>query len=800
MTFIKPLFHIAAGAIIALLVVSCGKETVDSADIVINEVMARNHTGLMAADGKLHDWIEIANNGDNPVNLKDFSLQKDSGSAVWSFPDTLIAPKDHILVFATKKPVEGQLSCGFKLSTQKLHLLLLSPSGDTLSSVSCHHLHADQALHLNKKGKYKKTYQPTPGFKNGDKGYASCLALIERQRTDPLRISEFLYCSAPSANGTDPKRLWVELHNTSTGPIDLSHYSLVSAKKDKEPVQLPAVTLQPDARYVVTDTQKQLDGRSVALCRDGKFADGVCAADAYPGVSVGRSEGRDGYLYFAAPTPGSANTTHGCHAIAEAPTFTPQPGIYSKAHRLVLHLKTHGHTVHYTTDGSLPTASSPVYRDSIVIERTTIVRTFAEGDSLHLPSAARTGTFFLATSHNLPVVSIALNPADFYDYRTGIYVDGPGFNDEWPHQGANYWKNWTKRAHVEFYDKDSHFSEDCGLAIFGGFSRAEAKKSFKIKFKDVYGDSHLDFDLYDEGHKRRVKNFVLRSGSQDVKGVMVRDEFFTSLMAAGSPTLMVQAYRPVVLYLNGEYFGLYYIREKIDRHFVSHHLGVDNDSISILMSKAYVEEGSSADYLSLLNYAKSHDLSLAEHYKYVDQRIDLQGLIDQKLGEMYAANTDVGNVRYVRSTSKGSDRKWHLVYYDLDASWIGHIPASYYLRSGADTSDGSVSMHNVLIHHLLRNSQFRALFLQRLSHHLHHTFSAATATATYDKLVATIRPEMERNCSRWSAVMSYRTWEANVKTFRGKFADRPKVILDDLRRELSITPQEEKKYFSDLGY
>jgi hypothetical protein len=278
---------------------------------------------------------------------------------------------------------------------------------------------------------------------------------------------------------------------------------------------------------------------------------------------------------------------------------------------------------------------------------------------------------------------------------------------------------------------------------------------------------------------------------------MVRDEFFTSLMKPQSPTLIIQNYRPVALYINGEYFGLYYIREKIDKNFAAQRLNTSNDSIIIMMSALYCEEGNLKSYKEFISYVKSHDLEEAEHYNYVKEHFDLTSLIDYKLGEIYSGNTDVGNVRYLQSLDKNSDKKWYVVFYDLDATWVVNKSAAYHLLPGGTSVERAV---NLLISKLLKNNEFRALFLERLSLHMHKTFSAKNATTVFDNLINTIKPEMVRNCERWSNLMSYSKWESNVEEFREKFQDRDKDMLNDLREVLKITDEENAKYFADLGF
>ena len=416
-------------------------------------------------------------------------------------------------------------------------------------------------------------------------------------------------------------------------------------------------------------------------------------------------------------------------------------------------------------------------------------------------SAVAYGSFILEERHSLPVINISMSDYDLNDYHHGIYSKGPGADSEFPYQGANYWKKWWRDAHIEMFDSvGGGFSVDCQIAITGGFSRALDKKSFKIRFRDTHGPGRLTYDYFGTGHPMELRNFVLRGGAQDIEGIMARDEFFTSLMQPQCPELLIQAYRPVALYINRAYFGLYYIREKVDRHFVARHLGVSNDSVSIVKEGVFAEEGQLQGYRDLVRYVRNYDLSQREHYEYMKERFDLVGLIDFKLGEIYSCNTDIYNVRYVHSADSKGDRKWHIVFYDLDDTWFYTPSMDFYLSTSCRETFADVREHNVMVQELLKNSEFRQLFLERLSLHMHTTFTAKNTTATFDRLIASIRPEMPRNCERWSQYLSFTTWEKRVTQFRENCNTRGKTMLDALRRELRVTPEEEKKYFADLGF
>ncbi len=792
--------------------------------LVINEIMASNHTGLTAENDSLYDWIEIKNISDEEIELEDYYLALNNGkngkkvkkgkkkkhleeneysfqkNKVWQLPDTILAPGDMLLVFASKKDSSEpgkELHTNFKLPAKKGHLMIISEDGDTISEIKYKQLETDISYHRLDDGSYERSYRQSPGYENTNEGYEQYCNLIDKLRKSPLLIWE-----AHIKSSKEKKSMWVEIKNVSAAIVNLKDYALTGETYKDKGLQLPDKELVPGSIHTIIFSEKDIDikgSKSIALMKDGKFVDGLCGMPAPFGTSVGRVEGKSGFYFFQTPTCERENVSCHYRHIAEAPEFNFKPGVYRTSKNITLKLKDSSLRVHYTLDGSTPTMSSPLFKDSVRIDTTSVIRAFCEGDTVSMRSNICTYTYFLRESHTLPIINICINNDDLYDHNHGIYMPGPGGGGEYPHKGANYWKKVTKRAHVEFYDTEqkNSFSLDCGFAIFGGFSRTLSKKSFKVKFKDEFGPDRLDYDVFNEGKARKFKNLVLRSGSQDMSGVMVRDEFFTSLVKENSPSLLVQAYRPVALYLNAKYFGLYYIREKIDKHFVSHHLKVPNDSINIIMSLCYNEEGPKVHFQSLINYVKTHDLAQKEYYEYMKNLVDFDGLIDQKLGQIYSGNTDVGNIRYVRSTDEKSDKKWYFVFYDVDLSWTTNKPAGFYLRAGAE---GAVSMHNIIIDRLLHNPDFRQLFLERLSMHLHKTFTPENATKVFNNIISTIKPEMKLNCKRWPDLASFERWEKNVVAFRNKFKGRDKYVLDGIRKELNITPEEEKKYFSDLGY
>lgn len=790
------LCFVACCLMAVVLTVSCGDVTPDNTPFVINEVMASNRTGLMAEDGNLYDWIELRNVSDRPVSLEGYILAKDSCRKSYNMPDTVVQPGCCVLVYATKSELPKQLHCNFKLSSKDEQVQLYSPRGTLLSEVSYDRLHADQSLRRDSANAYSKTYHPTPGFDNTTAGYQNYLKELDRQKRGPILIWEFLK-NGKQVNCNGNVRPVVELKNVSSDSVLLSDYKLGTRVDGDSFVSLPGRVLAPGELFSIVDSAKLLSSKTVVLLHGEKFVDGMNIHKVYPGVSMQRQSGRLGFLYSLQPSIGAENQTEAYDDIARKPRMLTQGGA-NAAQRFAVSIDTHGCDVHYTTDGTAPTMQSPVYRDSILIDVPTTVRAIAFSQG-RLPSEPVFTTYLPATEHSLPVVFITADADDLFDPVTGIYSKGPHAESEFPYFGANYWHDWERPAHIEFYDSLGSFSYDCGIKIFGGFSRALDKKSFQIKFRSQYGQGKLEYPLFDDGLPQEFHSLVLRSGSQDIIGTMVRDEFFTSLLSASSPTLLVQSYRPVVLYLNREYYGVYFIREKINKHFVARHLGTEPDSTQLLMQQHLALYGTSRDYIRMVNYAIRNDVRDSLHYNKMAEMVDFESLIDFKLGEFYACNTDAGNIRFCRSTDPRCNQKWHWIYYDLDASFMEFKTLDFYIRGASlDAPISSVSAYNVLCNRLLSNPSLRRLFLARWAYHLEHTFKPDHALQVFDRLIQTIEPEMLQNCLRWPQNMTFATWQKHVSSFRNNISTRLPRLNHNLIQELNVTPEEKAEFHLDF--
>lgn len=201
-----------------------------------------------------------------------------------------------------------------------------------------------------------------------------------------------------------------------------------------------------------------------------------------------------------------------------------------------------------------------------------------------------------------------------------------------------------------------------GIRIAGSFGRGRAQKGFNVIARKEYGKGSMEYPFFENRPYTEYKAVVLRAGAQDQNRSKIRDELASGLLEGTDINILYQAYRPTVLYLNGEYWGVYFMKEKRNRFFVAQHENTENN-VDLAIGKGFKQRsyGDNSDWVSLYEYATSHDLSASDAYNYVAERMDVDSFRDYMIAEIYNGNTDTYNFQYYRL--KGG--KWKFIFYDF---------------------------------------------------------------------------------------------------------------------------------------
>ncbi len=458
--------------------------------------------------------------------------------------------------------------------------------------------------------------------------------------------------------------------------------------------------------------------------------------------------------------------------------FFPEGGFFDEP--VFLSLQCPNAKIYYTTDGSTPRAGrSKRYRSAIKLERTTVVRAIAVRNGKQ--SVPQAHTYFIREPEtNFMVVSLAIPPNLLFDPVKGLFVKGPNVVDTIRHlPGANFWSRKEYPIHVEIFEPFGKcvFRSRTGFRLFGGMSRLFPQKSMTLVARKRYGEKRFDYPIFGESQPKKFKFLVLRNSGSECGRTQFRDAFMTSLLDDWD--MEKQAWRPAHVYINGKYWGVYNIREKVNRYFIEQHSDVDKDSIDLLEHRRSLKRGSKKNYLKLLDYLKKHDLSDPAVYAYVQTQMDVENFMLYQIAQIYFDNQDAGgNIKFWRPHRP--DGRWRWILYDTDWGFGLYDKTAYQNNSlSFHTEPNGPSWPNppwstFILRKLLENEDFRRAFARRFADELNTTFRPSRVVKHLEKFVKLYEPEMPREWKRWK--YKSETWYAHVERMR-IFAERRPAFM-----------------------
>ncbi|MFK7809121.1 MAG: CotH kinase family protein [Saprospiraceae bacterium] len=457
--------------------------------------------------------------------------------------------------------------------------------------------------------------------------------------------------------------------------------------------------------------------------------------------------------------------------------FSKDAGFYE--HEIRLHLHSPGARVFYTLDGTEPSYQSPEYAGPIVLEETTVVRAIARKGKRK--SKLKTKTYFIdEPKSTLPTISIAVPPAVLFDPELGLYVNGPNVVDSlWKKDGANFWSRREVEINTELFELDgkSEFNSRTGFRLFGGMSRLFPQKSMTIVARKRYGKKKIKHKVFGKEGLKNYKFMVLRNSGSDWGKTHFRDAFMVSLLDDWD--LEKQDSRPTHVYLNGEYWGIYNIREKVNRHFISSHHELDKDSIDLLEHQYTTKRGSRQHYLQMLRYIENNDMSQPAHYEYIKTQMDVENFMQYQIAQIYYDNRDAGgNIKFWRPQTKNG--KWRWILYDTDWGFGLHDKKAYKFNSLAfHTKPDGPSWPNppwstLILRSLLENEEFKNDFLNRFADEINTTWATERVEKKIDEFFALYEPEIDRQIDRWN--LSKKLWKSEIYQMRVFGRKRPDYV------------------------
>jgi len=589
---------------------------------------------------------------------------------------------------------------------------------------------------------------------------------------------------------------WIELYNNSDSSINLLGFFLSDDYNNLGKWVFPEITISPHEFLIIfasgkniTETSElhtnfkiSLSGEEIFLSNSfGIMISQVAEIDLAIDETYGRfPDASPNWIKINTPSPKQSNNTSNRLIFSHTEGFFDS-SFYLKISSLLVD------TIYYTLDGSLPTDTSHIFIDSIFIQDVSssanILSEIPTSPEQHLiwfhafqkpsglihkgvvlrcasynkgirTSKVYTKSFFVGNNvldkYSLPVISLVTDKNNFFNADTGIYVPGVHYNETDPINTGNYFQRgeyWERLLHIEYFDTNGNigFAQNAGVRIHGGATRHAAQKSLRLYARREYGTQHFNYQLLPQKDVSQYKRFILRSSMSG--GTMIRDDIAQDI----SMNLNIESQNslPVIVFINGEYWGVHTIKDRIDERYIEYTYNIDKDSVEF-------KGWSNPDYENLMNFIEFNDLSDNTNYDYVKEQIDINNFIDYYISEIFFANYDwpANNVKCWRVKNNG---RWRWVLYDLDFSFFEE---DYNMFSHLTNNDSTITWPNslsstFLFRSLMKNKLFSNQFSSRYIDILNSDFCIENMVKVSDKIVNLYKAELSSHINRWGYPLNF---------------------------------------------
>ncbi|HEX2959924.1 MAG TPA: lamin tail domain-containing protein [Chitinispirillaceae bacterium] len=608
---------------------------------------------------------------------------------------------------------------------------------------------------------------------------------------------------------------WIELYNSSTAQVDLSGYYLSDDFNNLKLWPFPSGTKIPAGGYLIviadgydtkpgqtftrdfypwnvkfqtknyhTNFKLSSDGEKIALSKDNggtvTIIDSVSFSSQFSDISVGRNpSGNSWGAQFDLPTPGAANSDpKKADAFSEPVSFSIVGGFYDAAQTVTLSVS--AGDIYYTTDGSIPDKRSQKYSSPITISSTTSLRARCV-ESGKFAGKTVTNTYFIGEKkRSLMVINLATESEWLYNKDNGVF--------------ENSLKGRELPVAMEFFTTEGKqiVKVNAGMRLGSLTNFTCPQKPMQVALKGgKYGDDFIWNQLFD----KPVANFVglrLRQGGDAWGSNLIADGLLESI-CRNQLDVGYQAYRPVVVYINGKYYGIQDLREQFDDQYFISNYNVDPTSKqevrTILVPPNGKEgwelvSGSWDTWQAVINYVKKESMTDDTKYKEIKSQVNINSLIDYVALQEFGCNVSWGHNEDIWKTEH---TKWQWLVTDFDRCFInttyGNVKTDI-LNSGGSGLSKSIMAQDTLFGKLMNNAEFKAYAIQRMAAHLNSTFKPERIHAFIDSIVTTMTPEMDEYINAWKsengALQSVEAWKKDIDSVKAFITDRPQYVFQHL--------------------
>ena len=822
--------------------------------IQLNEIVSSNGDNLYDEDGDTPDWIEIYNPTSEPVNLSGFGLSDDTEDFhKWVFPSINLNSNDFLVVFASEKnrsdiiynwdavidwgdewfyfPGNSAPTPDWQYTETDISFWLTGNSGfgygdndDNTNISQVISVYVRKDFLINNASNISKALFHL----DYDDGYIAYLNGMEFSRrnlgapgspvnynttTSALHEAEIYSGGFPEQviidldnhplnNGVNT--LAVEVHNYSSNSSDLSCIPFLTLGYNTmvQGTQNPNELMELPNSFLHTNFRISSSGETLVLSDENEnILDSVFTNTLETDMSLGRTLEGANWNIFSSPSPWESNDNPAFIGALNNLEFSLESGFFNVTPIILdIHSPDDSATIYYTIDGTEPNQLSAIYEEPILLFSTSVIRarSFLGG---WIPSEIESKTYIYGQdySNDMPKIFITTDPNSFFDEDTGMYVHGPNYEQNFPYFGSNFWEDWERPIHFEILEPDgSGYAANAGVKIFGGWSRAFPQKSLSIFARSHLGPSSFDYPLFPGTGINEYEAFVLRNSGNDWESTMMRDGFITSI--ADHLNIDHQRYRPALLFLNGEFWGIQNIREKVNEHFIASNHSIEPEHIDLLDIQGINDEnivhGTNADYQILLNYLDTQDMNDPIVENALENWIDIESYMSYQAFQIFVDNRDWpgNNIKFWRDHRVGG--KWRWILYDTDFGfgiWDAYAYTFNTLSFALDPYGPgwpNPPWSTFVFRKLMESNKFKNVFINTYCDMLNTVFQPDFLSTHLDSIAEKVENVVPLHRSKWynngNWPNSTVNWESRLSTMETFGNNRRSYAINHLRNEFNL--------------
>ena len=816
------------------------------AQVILNEISNKNSGQITDEDGELEDWIEIYNPSGSAISLADYYLSDDSlNKEKWNFPVTSIKAGSHLVIFASGKDRKA-VSDGYHWESPVLpdhtfdYLIPVAStpaswkdrnyvtSGWSQGKAGFGYGDNDDATNVPEGTVavyVRKSFNLPSGFNfqevsfllDYDDGFVAYFNGTEIARmfinkpttwnslTTAGHEATMYSGGKPDKIVIDPELirslmvagknvLAIEVHNNTSTSLDLSLIPYFSFKiEDSYSLfdQTPATLIPASSSNLHTNFKIDSQGEKISLFNKKENTnESLWVRNLSYGWSTGRiTAGSVTWGIFMQPTPNLANTTKSYSIYREPnPVFSIPEGFYTEKKNISITTTSPTAEIRYTKDGSEPTIASALFNGTpIPVSVSAIIRAACFSKADKLPSFSVANTYFMnKPGHSVPVLSVITDNSNLYGV-TGIF-------DNWRQE-------WDKPCYVEYFNKEGmkEFEQFSGIQIDGGAggSRSHPQHSFRLEFDNkTYGEGDVDYPLIaDRPDRDDYKSIYLRNGSNQWMTFQFKDAMQCEMMAYKTNNYYSHC-TPTVVYINGAYFGLYEMREKLnDEYFEKNYKATIDSSFQLLSLSYYYNSilralnGSvstfTADYAAFLklNHAATDYLTKA------DQILDLKYYTDYIIAQSWIADTDwpFNNIKIVKGDF--TSNRWRFILQDLEWS----LMPNGWTNSGFDHFKFMFEDPNAdrpylqFWKELIKDPVYKKQFINRFADIMNTSYLPENTTAIAQSVYDNSYAEMPAEYAKWGG--NFNQYASNMTIFKSELTSRSTAVRKHIVSNFKVAGQ-----------